>query len=61
MVQQHYDNNDDDYYYYYEEIQDETLSGFECHEFEYSILFFLVVAVIGEQISVIWLLSKKAL
>ena len=43
-----YENNDneEDYYYYYEEIHDETLAGL-CHEFEYSILFFLVVAVIG--------------
>ena len=47
-------------YYDDEEIQDESLAGL-CHEFEYSILFFLVVAVIGFSftIYVILLVTKR--
>ena len=41
------DHSDYYYDYYYEEVvQNEELKQV-CHEFEYSILFFLVVAVIG--------------
>lgn len=35
-----------DYYYYDEEVQQETYNDI-CHEFEYSILFFMVVSVVG--------------
>ena len=42
------------------EIQDKSVDGL-CHEFEYSILFFLVVAVIGFSftIYVILLVTKR--
>ena len=50
---EYYDDDD-------EENQDESLAGL-CHEFEYSILFFLVVAVIGFSftIYVILLVTKR--
>jgi hypothetical protein len=41
-----YSDDDDEYYYYDEEVKEESFSEI-CHEFEYSILFFMVVAVIG--------------
>ena len=48
------------YYDYVEEQNEERLSAI-CHEFEYSILFFLVVAVIGTSftIYVILLATKR--
>ena len=56
-------NGHNDYYYEDddEEIQDETSLAGLCHEFEYSILFFLVVAVIGFSftIYVILLVTKR--
>ena len=52
---------DEDYFYYYyeEEVNEKKLSAV-CHEFEYSILFFLVVAVIGTSFTVyVILLATK--
>ena len=52
----------EDYYYYdYIEEENEKNLSTTCHEFEYSILFFLVVAVIGTSftIYVILLATKR--